>query len=100
MCLGIPGQIVAIRDEASVTAVVDVCGVKREVNAALVGTGAPADLIGQWVLVHVGFAMSLLDEQEAQATLDALHSMQALGHEVDDFGALNGQAAQTAESAS
>ncbi|KAB7688179.1 hydrogenase maturation factor HybG [Plesiomonas shigelloides] len=100
MCLGIPGQIVAIRDEASVTAVVDVCGVKREVNAALVCTGAPSDLIGQWVLVHVGFAMSLLDEQEAQATLDALHSMQALGHEVDDFGALNGQAAQKAESAS
>ncbi|STK51276.1 hydrogenase-2 component protein [Escherichia coli] len=41
-------------------------------NIALICEGNPADLLGQWVLVHVGFAMSIIDEDEAKATLDAL----------------------------
>ncbi|EEQ00960.1 Hydrogenase-2 operon protein [Yersinia rohdei ATCC 43380] len=45
---------------------------------------SPADLLGQWVLVHVGFAMSLLDEAEAQQTLAALAHMQAVGLDLDD----------------
>lgn len=54
---------------------VEVCGIKRDVNIALICEGNPADLLGQWVLVHVGFAMSIIDEDEAKATLDALRQM-------------------------
>ncbi|WP_159567648.1 hydrogenase maturation factor HybG [Budvicia diplopodorum] len=89
MCLGVPGKIVAVGADIHQMAQVDVCGVKREVNIALVCEGNTADLIGQWVLVHVGFAMSIIDEQEAQATLEALMSMSALEHEVGDFVGIN-----------
>jgi hydrogenase expression/formation protein HypC len=79
MCIGIPGQIVA--READGSARVDVCGVQRDVNLALVGEAT----VGQWVLVHVGFAMSVIDEAEARDTLDALQNM----FEVEpDVGAL------------
>lgn len=73
MCLGIPGQIVEIIDDANHIAKVDVSGVKRNVNVALVreeGIGA-----GDWVLIHVGFAMSKIDEAEAQETLNLLRQM-------------------------
>ncbi|MGG2141822.1 HypC/HybG/HupF family hydrogenase formation chaperone [Symbiopectobacterium sp. RP] len=66
------------------TAWVDVCGVKREVNVALVADGV-ASLIGSWVLVHVGFAMSRLDEQEALDTLAALRQMEEVEHDVTMF---------------
>jgi len=79
MCIGIPGQIVERLADGS--AKVDVCGVKRDVNLALLGEVN----VGQWVLVHVGFAMSVIDEAEARDTLDALHNM----FEVEpDVGAL------------
>jgi len=74
MCLGIPGRIVEIVDAEQMLALVDVSGVKREVNLACVLTD-PADaesVIGRWTLVHVGFAMSLIDEEEAQKTLELL----------------------------
>jgi hydrogenase expression/formation protein HypC len=73
MCLGIPGQIVEIVDDANNIAKVEVSGVKRNVNIALVrpdGIGP-----GDWVLIHVGFAMSKIDEQEAQETLALLRQM-------------------------
>ena len=77
MCLGIPGQIVAISDEAMQTGIVQVSGVKREANLSCV---VPADgnlhsLVGSWALVHVGFAMSHLDEEEAQRTLALLQEL-------------------------
>ncbi|GAB7259228.1 hydrogenase maturation factor HybG [Dickeya ananatis] len=84
MCLGVPGKVVAVGPDLHYPARVDVCGVQREVNIALVCEGDPEELVGQWVLVHVGFAMSLLDEQEAQETLAALQSMQAVGLELDE----------------
>ena len=89
MCLGVPGKIVAVGEDIHQMAQVDVCGVKRGVNIALVCEGKPADLIGQWVLVHVGFAMSIIDEEEAQATLEALLAMSVLEHEVGDFLGIN-----------
>jgi hydrogenase expression/formation protein HypC len=89
MCLGIPGQIISVGEDITQMALVDVCGVKREVNIALVCDGEPSELINQWVLVHVGFAMSIIDELEAKATLDALLAMSALEHEVTDFLGLN-----------
>lgn len=74
MCLGIPGQIVAISDASRHLALVDVGGVRRTVNVAfIIDDSHPVqDCVGQWVLVHVGFAMSLIDEQEAQRTLALL----------------------------
>ncbi|MEC5343560.1 hydrogenase maturation factor HybG [Brenneria populi] len=85
MCLGIPGKVVSVGDDIHQPAYVDVCGVQRAVSIALVCEGSPADLVGQWVLVHVGFAMSLLDEQEARDTLAALQSMRAVGLELDEM---------------
>jgi hydrogenase expression/formation protein HypC len=73
MCLGIPGQIVEIVDDANSIAKVDVSGVKRNVSVALVRSEGIAP--GEWVLIHVGFAMSKIDEQEAQETLQTLREM-------------------------
>lgn len=73
MCLGIPGKVIDIVDDVNSIAKVDVSGVRRNVNVALVrpeGIGP-----GDWVLIHVGFAMSKIDEAEAQDTLRALQAM-------------------------
>ncbi|MBW0157673.1 HypC/HybG/HupF family hydrogenase formation chaperone [Sedimentimonas flavescens] len=75
MCLGIPGQIVAITDEGRLLAMAEVSGVRREVNVACVAEGALEALVGQWALIHVGFAMSLIDEDEAAKTLEALRDL-------------------------
>lgn len=74
MCLGIPGRIVAIDDAVKKLATVDVSGVKRQVNIACVVSEdhAVEDCVGDWVLVHVGFAMSRIDEDQAAETLKVL----------------------------
>jgi hydrogenase expression/formation protein HypC len=74
MCLGIPGRIVRIDDAQKKLATVDVSGVKRQVNVAcIVSDEHPIDAcVGDWVLVHVGFAMSRIDEFEAAQTLKIL----------------------------
>lgn len=75
MCIGIPGQIVALNEQYPDRAWADVCGLRREVNIALVCDGHRDALPGSWVLIHVGFALSKLDEQEALETLTALQEM-------------------------
>ena len=76
MCLGIPGRITAITAPERMMAMADVSGVRREVNVACVAGDAPLEaLVGAWVLIHVGFAMSLIDEAEAAATLEALRGL-------------------------
>lgn len=73
MCLGIPGRIIDMVDDQNSIAKVDVSGVKRNVNVALVrpeGIGP-----GDWVLIHVGFAMSKIDENEARETIKVLQMM-------------------------
>ena len=85
MCLGIPGQIVAVGDSVTDNAQVEVCGVRRDVNIALVCEGEPSEMLGNWVLVHVGFAMSIIDEQEARDTLDALLAMESVEEDVAYF---------------
>lgn len=75
MCLGIPGQITAITDTDRQMAMADVSGVRREVSVACVADGPLEGLVGKWALIHVGFAMSLIDEAEAAATLEALHGL-------------------------
>jgi hydrogenase expression/formation protein HypC len=73
MCLGIPGQIIEIVDETFQIAKVDVSGVKRGVSIALLASEGVAP--GDWVLIHVGFAMSKINESEAQATLKGLQAL-------------------------
>ena len=77
MCLGVPGRIVAIRDAARALAVVDMGGVRCEVNILCIldDDRVAADCVGDWVLVHVGFAMSRIDEAEARRTLALLAEM-------------------------
>lgn len=87
MCLGIPGQIVEITDAENNMAKVDVSGIQREVNlACVVDNNDPLEAyIGKWVLVHVGFAMSLIDEDEARKTLEMLSQ---LGEVQDELAAM------------
>ena len=77
MCLGIPGRIIKITDSDRKLAMVDVSGVQREVNVACVieDDEDVQSCIGDWVLVHVGFAMSRIDEAEAAATLQVLNDL-------------------------
>lgn len=75
MCLGIPGRIIAITDEARLMGMADVSGVRREVGLAPVATGPLGALVGQWALIHVGFAMAIIDEDEAARTLQALRDL-------------------------
>jgi hydrogenase expression/formation protein HypC len=74
MCLGIPGQVVKIDDAAKWLATADVSGVRRQVNLACVVDDAHAveSCVGDWVLIHAGFAMSRIDEAEARATMQIL----------------------------
>lgn len=73
MCLGIPGQVVDTVDAENYLAKVDVSGVRRTISVRLLADTGLKD--GDWVLVHVGFAMAKIDEAEAQATLDQLQKM-------------------------
>jgi hydrogenase expression/formation protein HypC len=75
MCLAIPAQIVEFVDSERFLAEVDVSGVRRVVNVALVSGGTDGVAVGDWVLLHVGFALSRIDEHEAQATLEALRAL-------------------------
>ena len=77
MCLGIPGQIVEITDIVKKLAMVSISGVKREVNiACILDEEHPVEsCVGNWVLVHVGFAMNRLDEKEAKETLKLLQEV-------------------------
>jgi hydrogenase expression/formation protein HypC len=75
MCLGIPGQIVEFVDPQNHIAKADVSGVRRNVNVGLLAGGEePVDL-GDWVLIHVGFALSKIDEEEARATREFLEQL-------------------------
>lgn len=77
MCLAIPGQIVEMVDEANRLAEVDVAGVRRSVNVGLLDEDGTGVCAGDWVLIHVGFAISRVDEEEAIATRALLEGMGA-----------------------
>lgn len=86
MCLGIPGQVVEIVDPAEHKAVAEVEGVRREINVGLVMGDEGGLSVGDWVLIHVGFAMSVIDEEEAASTLDFMRGLGDLFEdEVDQF---------------
>ncbi len=85
MCLGIPGQVVDIPDRLAGLATVDISGVRRSVSVALVDEpGAPVEP-GDWVLVHVGFALARIDEADAQETLALLRRGAELQQELDEI---------------
>jgi hydrogenase expression/formation protein HypC len=75
MCLAIPGQVVEVVDEENRLATVAVAGVRRTVNIGLLDVDGSSAQSGEWVLIHVGFALSKIDEAEAQATLKLLREM-------------------------
>jgi len=77
VCLAIPGQVVEFVDEPNRLARVDVAGVIRSVNVGLLDRDGDAARPGDWVLIHVGFALSKVDEEEAMATLKLLQGMGA-----------------------
>jgi len=83
MCLAIPGRIVEIIDRENSIAKVEVGGVKRSVNIGMLDQDDTK--IGDYVLIHVGFAMSKVDEAEAEATLRTLKELGAYEEELDQF---------------
>jgi hydrogenase expression/formation protein HypC len=86
MCLGIPGEVIEISPDHSDLAKVDVSGVKRLINIALLSEDPPQP--GEWVLIHVGFALSKIDEAEAAA---AMQFLEGIGQAYDDeIAALRG----------
>jgi hydrogenase expression/formation protein HypC len=86
VCLGIPGEVVELHPEQPDLAKVDVSGVKRLINIALLADDPPKP--GEWVLIHVGFALSKIDEAEAAATLKLLEGI-GQAYE-DEIAALRG----------
>ena len=101
MCLGIPGKVVEIRDDGPLRmARVDFGGVRKEACLAYV----PEVVLGDYVIVHVGFAISQLDEEEAMKTLEMLRAIDAEGMAMElgsmpDEGASPGDASRAAEGA-
>jgi hydrogenase expression/formation protein HypC len=85
MCLGIPAQIVRIDDAERMLATVEVGGVRRQVNIICIVDAAhpPESCVGDWVLLHVGFAMSRIDEAEAAETLRILTELGEAQAELD-----------------
>ncbi|WP_328307619.1 HypC/HybG/HupF family hydrogenase formation chaperone [Actinomycetospora sp. NBC_00405] len=89
MCLGIPGELVELAGDDTDLATVSVAGVRRKVNVGLL-KGEHADseelAVGDWILIHVGFALAKIDEAEAAAALEMLHSMgPAYDQELEEF---------------
>jgi hydrogenase expression/formation protein HypC len=88
VCLAIPGHVVAVVDEARHLAKVDVAGVLRNVNVGLLVRDGQGVQPGDWVLIHVGFALSKVDEEEAQATLRLLRRLgEAYEQELEEIRA-------------
>ena len=75
MCLAIPGQVIEIVDAETHIAKVEIGGVRRNVNVGLLDADGDLAGPGDWVLIHVGFALSKVDEDEARATLKMLEGM-------------------------
>jgi hydrogenase expression/formation protein HypC len=90
MCLAIPGQVVELFPDQPNIAVIDVVGVRRKVDLGLLRDSLPVQ--GDWVLIHVGFAMSKISEEDAldqMRTLRALGEAEAAMQEVQGYGLEN-----------
>ncbi|MDQ3470420.1 MAG: HypC/HybG/HupF family hydrogenase formation chaperone [Actinomycetota bacterium] len=88
MCLGLPGQLVAYDPAQPHLAVMEVDGVRRTVNVELVAGDDGGIAVGDWVLVHVGFAMARIDEEEAAQTLAFIKELGSVyDEEIEQLGA-------------
>lgn len=87
MCLGIPGRIVEVSADNTMLAVVEVGGVRRPINICFITAEdrPPESYIGEWVLIHAGFAMSRIDEADAERTLELLRQMGEAQAEIDSM---------------
>jgi hydrogenase expression/formation protein HypC len=83
MCLAIPGKIIEIVDLENNIAKVDVGGVRRNINTGMLDETEAQ--VGNWVLIHVGFAMSKIDEREAEETLKVLNEIGQYQDEFEQF---------------
>ncbi|MGF1526853.1 MAG: HypC/HybG/HupF family hydrogenase formation chaperone [Candidatus Competibacterales bacterium] len=86
MCLGIPGRIVAIVDAEQRLGVVDIAGVRRQVDLTCVASEEDpglTTLLDRWVLLHVGFALGLIDTEEAHRTLALLAAVGEMDEELE-----------------
>jgi hydrogenase expression/formation protein HypC len=85
MCLGVPGRIIRIDDAEACLATVEICGVRRRIDiSCIIASDHPAAAcVGDWVLVHVGFAMSRIDEDQALQTLQILTELGEAQAELD-----------------
>ncbi len=99
MCLGIPGCIIRIDDAENMLATVDVCGVRRVINISCIvdDDHAAENCVGDWVLVHVGFAMSRIDADEAAQTLKILVELGEAQAELESMRAANEEIAPAEE---
>jgi hydrogenase expression/formation protein HypC len=92
MCLAIPGQIVELSAESPTGAIVDVVGVRRRIDLALLQDDPP--VAGDWVLIHVGFALSRISEADAKEQMEMLASLgeaEAALQEVTGYGLGDGR---------
>jgi len=87
MCLAIPGKVVQLYDDTPNLALVDVVGVRRKVDLGLLENNMP--VLGDWVLIHVGFAMSKISEKDAVEQMDTLRMLgeaEAAMQEIKGYG--------------
>src|SRR5580700_10702142 len=92
MCLAIPGKIIEITSDATHAALVEVVGVRRKVDLGLLEEDPPKP--GDWVLIHVGFAMSKISEEDA---LDQMRTLRALGEAESAIEEVQGYGLENAE---
>ena len=85
MCLGLPGQLVVFDPKRPHDAVVEVDGVRRSVNVELVAGDEGGVAVGDWVLIHVGFAMAKIDEEEAARSLEFIKMLGSYDEEMDQL---------------
>jgi len=85
MCLGIPGEIIEVTDVENKLAIVSVAGVKRQINIACIvdEEHSPESCVGDWVVVHVGFALSRINEEEAARSLELLSELGEMQEEME-----------------
>lgn len=98
MCLAIPGQVVELFPDQPNTAVIDVVGVRRKIDLGLLQDNLPVQ--GDWVLIHVGFAMGKISEADAidqMCALRALGEAEAAMQEVQGYGMENGHGTENSE---
>jgi len=81
MCLGLPGQIVDLTEIEKHLAVAEVSGVRRVINIGLLLDGVDDVVVGDWVLIHVGFALAKIDEEEAKSSLEFIEELGSVFYE-------------------